>query len=612
MKKNNYSSFAVLKYFFQVAFKCRPSYPILIFLTIILRAISPFLGIVFPSLIINELTKVDLVDVNLFNVIMLVSVFVLSEFVVNALNAIIYHHGMAHNENMVTKELKKIMGNKMMKMRFYHLENPEVLDQISKGQDGLFGYGNRLGGFQALIMNFINVVSYFITLFGVIFIISQVNILLVLILFAIVAIRLYVQNISKKLDIKIWEDRKRVNRENDYYSSLLVDFKYGKDIKLNNCKDLLINKNLDFIEDTYNFKRKQYKKYKLISMLDFLLNALIHVLTYGYVAYYFIVGDITIALYSLYVSSINSLVRSSYSIFDCLLNIKQNTKMMSEFKKFMDIDATYVEGKEKIDYSKPLVLEFKNVTFSYPGSKDCVLKNVNYKIDFKKKISIVGENGAGKSTFIKLLMRLYDPTEGVITLNGIDIKEYDINDYYGLFSVVFQDYQLVGFTLGENIASSDIYDEKRVESILEEVNFKARVYAGLSTSMMKYFDEKGVELSGGESQKVAIARSLYKGANVLILDEPTAALDPLAEFEIYNQFNKMTNNKTALYISHRLSSCRFCDEILVFEKGKIIQVGHHDSLINDIDGKYYKMFKAQAKYYQDNNIKEILSGVKFV
>ena len=205
-------------------------------------------------------------------------------------------------------------------------------------------------------------------------------------------------------------------------------------------------------------------------------------------------------------------------------------------------------------------------------------------------------------------MRLYDPSEGVITLNGIDIKEFDIESYYQIFGVVFQDYQLIGFTLGENITSSDTFDENKVNNILKDINFNAKTQ-NLATSMLKYFDEKGVELSGGENQKVAIARALYKDSNILILDEPTAALDPLAEYEIYNQFDSMTNNKTALYISHRLSSCRFCDEIIVFDKGKIIEKGHHDKLINNIDGKYYSMFKAQAKYYQDNNVYEIIKGV---
>ena len=212
MEKKKYTTLSIIIYFFKIAFKVRPSYPILIILNIVCSSIKPFLSIVFPSLIIAELTKSS---ISVGNIVLLVTTFVLAEFVI-AISLNFLWHRMSHNENMVNKHWKKIMGRKMMSMRFYHLENPEVLDQISKGQDGLFGYGNRLGGFQALITNFISVVSYFITLAGVIFIISQVNIWLVFILLGFVVLRLLIQDKTKKLEIKSWEERKRINRENEY------------------------------------------------------------------------------------------------------------------------------------------------------------------------------------------------------------------------------------------------------------------------------------------------------------------------------------------------------------------------------------------------------------
>lgn len=610
MNKKKPSSISVMFYFFKIAFKTRPSYPFLIFFIILINATQPFLSIIFPTLIIEELTKVTTPEFSLSMIIMLVLTFTLSEFTMSSLSCLLWHF-MSFNENMVNKEWKKIMGSKMMKMRYQHLENPEVLDQISKGQDGLFGYGNRLGGFQALITNFINIVSYIISLCGIIYIIAQINILLVIFLLLLIVIGLFLQRKAKNLEIKEWEERKRINRENDYYSSLISDFKYGKDIRLYHCSELLLSKNEEYLNDTYKYRKNMYKKYKLIGFLQTLINALNHLLTYGYVALYFIKGAITsISQYSLYVNAINKFINFTYRIFNSFMNINQNTKMMYEFRKFMEIDTTYKEGEKLVDFSKPLEIEFKDVSFKYPNSDNLVLNKVNIKLDPLKKYSIVGENGAGKTTFIKLLMRLYDPTEGVITLNGIDIKEYDIESYYQIFGVVFQDFQLIGFTLGENITSQDTFDEEKVNNILKDINFKAKTQ-NLATSMLKYFDEKGVELSGGENQKVAIARALYKDSNILVLDEPTAALDPLAEYEIYNQFDEMTNNKTALYISHRLSSCRFCNEIIVFEKGKIIEKGHHDILINNVDGKYYSMFKAQAKYYQDNNVYEIIKGTNF-
>lgn len=614
MKKNNdYSTLSIIGYFFKIAFQYRPSYVFLLLFQILLQAISPFSKIIFPTLIIEELTKVPLNQVNLSNLTWILILFLAVEFIIPFLMNLNWMF-LLHNENMLNKYWKKLMGDKMMQMRFYHLENPDVLDQISKAQDGLLGYGNNLGGFQALINNIISILSNFLSVIGIIYIIAQINIWLIFILIAIVGLRLWNQSQIKKLNIQQWEERKRMNRENEYYSSLLTDFKYGKDIRLYACKDLLITKNKEYIEDTYQYQIKINQKFKKLTIIDNLFNMINQLLTYGYVAYYFIQSYISIAQYSLYVTSINTFISSSYSIFNSFLNIRQNTKMMSEFKKFMEIDATYQEGNVKINPNEPIVLEFKDVSFAYPNTTEYVLRHINYRMEGQKKISIVGENGAGKSTFIKLLMRLYDPTEGEILLNGINIKEIPIQDYYALFSVVFQDYQLIGFNLGEQITSSDTFDEEKVLQILSEVQFNHKMenlQKGLATSMLKYFDDQGIELSGGESQKIAIARALFKDGKILILDEPTSALDPLAEYEIYSQFHKMTQGKLTFYISHRLSSCRFCDEIMVLEHGEIVQLGHHDKLILDEKGKYFEMFKAQAKYYQDDQVKHLLKGTKF-
>lgn len=613
MKKNNDSTLSIIGYFFKIAFQYRPSYVFLLLFQIFLQAISPFSKIIFPTLIIEELTKVPLDQVNLSNLTWILVLFLAVEFIIPFLMNLNWMF-LLHNENMLNKYWKKLMGDKMMQMRFYHLENPDVLDQISKAQDGLLGYGNNLGGFQALINNIISILSNFLSVIGIIYIIAQINIWLIFILIGIVGLRLWNQSQIKKLNIQQWEERKRMNRENEYYSSLLTDFKYGKDIRLYACKDLLITKNKEYIEDTYQYQIKINQKFKKLTIIDNLFNMINQLLTYGYVAYYFIQSYISIAQYSLYVTSINTFISSSYSIFNSFLNIRQNTKMMSEFKKFMEIDATYQEGNVKINPNDPIVLEFKDVSFAYPNTTEYVLRHINYRMEGQKKISIVGENGAGKSTFIKLLMRLYDPTEGEILLNGINIKEIPIQDYYALFSVVFQDYQLIGFNLGEQITSSDTFDEEKVLQILSEVQFNHKMenlQKGLATSMLKYFDDQGIELSGGESQKIAIARALFKDGKILILDEPTSALDPLAEYEIYSQFHKMTQGKLTFYISHRLSSCRFCDEIMVLEHGEIVQLGHHDKLILDEKGKYFEMFKAQAKYYQDDQVKHLLKGTKF-
>ncbi|HAZ37022.1 MAG TPA: ABC transporter ATP-binding protein, partial [Clostridiaceae bacterium] len=236
----------------------------------------------------------------------------------------------------------------------------------------------------------------------------------------------------------------------------------------------------------------------------------------------------------------------------------------------------------------------------YPGTDIYALKNVSIKLKIGERLAIVGMNGSGKTTFIKLLCRLYDPNEGEILLNGINIKKYDYEEYTRLFSIVFQDFKLFSFSIGQNVAASVDYDENAVKDALEKVGLKERLDKmpeGIRTPLYKDFDENGVEISGGEAQKIALARSLYRDSPIIILDEPTAALDPISEFDIYSKFNEIVGTKTAFYISHRLSSCRFCDEIAVFNEGQIIQKGTHDELLKDENGKYYELWNAQAKYY---------------
>jgi len=240
------------------------------------------------------------------------------------------------------------------------------------------------------------------------------------------------------------------------------------------------------------------------------------------------------------------------------------------------------------------------VSFQYPGSESYALRHLNLKLTAGRRLAVVGMNGSGKTTMIKLLCRLYDPTEGVITLNGVDIKQFNYQEYMNIFSVVFQDFRLFGFSLGENVAMSAEKDAARIAGCLERAGFGDRLTElpnGIETYLYKDYDISGVDISGGEAQKVALARALYKDAAFVVLDEPTAALDPISEFEIYSRFDDIVKDKTAVYISHRLSSCRFCQDIAVFNEGVLIQRGSHEELLADEKGKYYQLWHAQAQYY---------------
>ena len=284
-------------------------------------------------------------------------------------------------------------------------------------------------------------------------------------------------------------------------------------------------------------------------------------------------------------------------------DLASNTKYVKMYFDFLDIPNRKYQGTlpiEKRDDDK-FTIEFQNVSFRYPGSSKYVLKNFSIKFNIGERLAVVGKNGSGKTTFIKLLCRLYDPTEGEIFLNGIDIRKYNYKEYISLFSVVFQDFKIPAFPLGQNVAASIEYDKVKAEDALKRAGLRgllSKLPFGLDTPVYKDFDNRGVDISGGEAQKVAIARALYHDTPFVILDEPTAALDPLAEYEIYSRFDELVGTKTAVYISHRLSSCQFCNDILVIDKGKAVQRGNHNELIKEKDGLYYKLWNTQAKYYK--------------
>ena len=307
-----------------------------------------------------------------------------------------------------------------------------------------------------------------------------------------------------------------------------------------------------------------------------------------------------------YVSAVTALSRNISDALVYLDRIRSNHRFLKITYELLDTPSGMRQGSltvEKLS-ERQCEVEFRDVSFRYPGSDRWALRHVNMTFKVGKRLAIVGENGSGKTTFIKLLCRLYDPQEGQILLNGVDIRDYRYDDYRNIFSVVFQDFQLICQPLGANVAGAAEYDRQRVLKALLAAGFGDRLASmekGLDTVIYKNLSEDGVDVSGGEAQKIAIARALYKDAPFVILDEPTAALDPMAEADIYARFDEIAGGKTAIYISHRLSSCKFCDEIAVFCDGSVIQQGTHAGLLAQTEGKYHALWNAQAQYYTAEN-----------
>ena len=303
-----------------------------------------------------------------------------------------------------------------------------------------------------------------------------------------------------------------------------------------------------------------------------------------------------------YVGAVTTLFAGVAGLMETLGELQCNARYLAVSLEFLDVENQMYQGSLTTEKrsDRNYQVEFRDVSFRYPDSEAWALRHVNLKFQVGSRLAVVGENGSGKSTFIKLLCRLYDPTEGEILLNGIDIRKYQYPDYIALFSVVFQDFHLLALPLGQNVAGRTQYDRERVAQCLTQAGVMDRVEKmdqGLDTYLYKDLEKKGVEVSGGEAQKIAIARALYKDAPFIILDEPTAALDPIAEAEVYSKFDQIAGDKTAVYISHRLSSCKFCDDIVVFDHGHIVQQGSHQQLV-EADGVYAQLWQAQAQYYQ--------------
>ena len=314
------------------------------------------------------------------------------------------------------------------------------------------------------------------------------------------------------------------------------------------------------------------------------------------------IGVFGVGNFFLYTSTVDKFISAVAKLGESLGRLRQNNDYLIELYCYLDLPDDMYHGTlsvEKREDNK-FEIEFRNVSFRYPGSETYALKNVSFKFRIGERLAFVGMNGSGKTTFVKLLCRLYDPTEGQILLKGIDISKYNYDEYVKLFSVVFQDYFTFAFSLGENVSAKQDYDAEKVWSCLKKVGVGdkfSKTERGLETPLGTRYQNDGVEISGGEAQKVALARALYKDAPYIILDEPTAALDPIAEAEVYSKFNEIVEDKTAIYISHRLSSCRLADKILVFHEGQIVQQGSHDQLVTDMAGKYYELWNAQAQYY---------------
>ena len=578
-------------YLFPKAFRYKPSYFLLAALDIILSIIHPFINIFFPKFLIDELIG----NMNLKLIITYLIVLVLGNIGLSYLLSII-STAMSNIDDLFERYFNQQLSLHVMKMKFEYTEDPQILDGLQRAKTGMDWYSGGVGGIVGCIKN---IISSFVILVGVISVLAlKAPLVLVVIVLFVFLISVFEAK-RNNVGLKYYDQLSKMNRGFDYVFSQLSDFKYGKDIRLYNAEEMMVNKANQYNKDLSEIFHKEADELFRYDFVKNMFSGVYDGIIYIYIGLLALTKMITIGDFTMLLTSSQNFNGSLQSIIGGIQDIYKRCRYAHEYVAFMKNFSCLEKGKKKVQETKQHTIEFKNVSFRYPRSEEYALENISICIHSNEKLSIVGANGAGKTTFIKLLCGLYPVTVGEILLDGTNISEYDSAKYMKLFSVVFQDFKLFTFSLKENICLNKEVNQNRLDFLTERLGLKNKVASlpnGFNTSIYKSFDECGFVPSGGEQQKIAIARAWYLESPFAILDEPTASLDPMAEHEIYQNFNDLTENKMVIYISHRLSSCQFCDSIAVFDHGRIVESGTHEQL-RSYNGIYRKMFDQQAKYY---------------
>ncbi len=580
----------------------------------LLAAFSPFINIFLSALIINALAQgqsfQQILSLIFLTVLLNVGASLLSSGLSRRQSFFIYKFWLVAEQPL---------NEKVQQMDYELVENPEI--HLKKQQIITLRNANGLGlprliwctegliqGAASVIFS-VSLLSTAFTLFystdpgGWSFLYSPWSILLIIALIALnIMLNTFITKKSIKKFMAFSSEFVPLSRLSEYYFQSLSQYNAGKDMRIYALNQISLK---EFQNAFLGINKTMGKLCKFQARYDSAVavsSTVLSGLIYAFVALKALFGSFAVGNIVQYVGSLSKLGSGVTSLMNNLALLNANADTLRLFYEFTDMPSVKYQGTLPVEKrnDNEYELEFHNVSFRYPGSDAYALKNLSLKLRVGQRMAVVGMNGSGKTTMIKLLCRLYDPTEGRITLNGIDIRKYDYSEYLSIFGVVFQDFKLFSFELGQNVAASVEVDEGKAEHTLQEAGFGVRMSAmakGLHTPLYKDFDEDGVEISGGEAQKIALARALYKEAPFIVLDEPTAALDPISEYEIYTRFNEIVGDKTAVFISHRLSSCRFCDDIAVFNKGELVQRGSHDVLLADEKGKYYELWHAQAQYY---------------
>lgn len=586
--------FRSLKFLWCYAWRVDKGYLISLVLYQISNSLTPILIMIFPKFIIDEF-----MGENDFHLLLQLVVFFTTGIFLTKLLSSYFENTAFYKRCIILERFQTELGERLIKTDFENLEDSSFLDMKQNAEKFLYANGQGFSFVLDRAVNIIGKLFIFTTIFSVLLAMNA----MILVIFVILVLFNSIAQMHLKrryADLEMQKNPKE--RRLSYLNSLLSDVAYAKEIRINGQYEFFISKLQGVLRELWLFYRRQMQLLNYSQVILHFVDLLQRGIAYLYMIYAVSRHLITIGDFTLYINAVATFTDAMNDVLDSINDVRQYSIYFESVERYLNLPMKiHAETAVSVSFPEEIEsIEFRNVSFTYKGKSKQALHKVNCRFSGKEKVAIVGENGAGKSTFIKLLCRLYEPESGEILINGINIKEFSYQEYKEKISAIFQDYQLFSFNIAENIGLQDEIEEARILKDLQQLGMKEVIAAldqGVYTALHKDFDPHGFEPSGGQGQKLAIARALYKDALIIVLDEPTAALDPRAENEIYNTFSNLVKGKLAIYISHRLSSTRFCDTILVLKEGSLIECGTHEELL-DLHGLYAELYAMQAKYYR--------------
>lgn len=597
--EQNEGGFVMLKaicFFVSFSWKHEKRYILYQVINQFVSSLVPLVAVVLPRYIINELLGAQ----RIWYLVLCTGIMAGYIFAANAVSSWLRRTGFTHRIR-VSHAFLESLHIQSIRADYVDIESSHYLEMKEKAEKFLFG---NWKGFSYVLDTTIDIIGKLFTLVGVIAIVALLNPLLVLLFTGLVFISSYMEARVQRKQADMRIQLTVLERKTRYYGEVLEDYTYGKEIRLYGMGDWLLKREREHHSHSYRLYRESNRLGIRSDVFHSLTTWIQQIAAYAYLIHQVMATHIGIGDFFMYIGGVTAFAVAMRGLMQDVVDVAAYRKYYDAIEEYLHIPARMRDNKGLSIPDGDHVIEFRNVSFSYPNQTGYALRHINLSLKAGHKLSVVGENGAGKTTFVKLLCRIYDPTEGVILLDGTDIRELDYDAYCSLFSTVFQDFKLYALSLKDNVAlsQSDTVSDRDVEIALRKAGFGERLATlpkGVQTHVHRNYDGDGFEPSGGEGQKIALARALFKDAPFVIMDEPTAALDPRAEYEMYQHFHDLTSEKAAVFISHRLSSARFCDAIALFREGSITEYGTHEKLLKE-KGQYAELFRMQAQYYTEN------------